>query len=528
MKKWHSWKAEYASRKFDAIIIGSGISGLTAGVLLSKYGKRVLILEKHFKVGGWTHTFKRKNYEWDVGIHYIGEVHNLNSPVRRLFDVLSDGELDWQKMNDNYDRIIFPDRHYNFNAPYTRFIDDMVEYFPGTRDKFQKYLQMINASVKNGLPFYANKALPNWLSRLTYNKMANPFHKYSDISTREVIMNIFNDEQILGVLTGQWGDYGLPPSQSSFAMHALVVRHYLDGGNYPIGTSRRIAETITDYIEKMDGEIYVNAGVDEILTERGRAIGVRMGNGEEIKAPMVISSAGILNTFGKLLRSNSKFDIFKNKLNMITPTFSYHSLYIGMNQAAKKLKLQNTNLWIYPGYNHDKNVNNYLSNSTSQLPVTYLSFPSAKDPASEIAHPDFSTMEAITVAKWNDFILWKDLPWKKRGEEYENYKEELSQKLLKIVYKHVPKAKDALDYYELSTPLTVNSLANYPKGEMYGIEHSPDRFRQRWLRPQTEIKNLFLTGQDVITVGVTGAMYSGLVTASSILKKNLIKDLLGK
>jgi all-trans-retinol 13,14-reductase len=306
------------------------------------------------------------------------------------------------------------------------------------------------------------------------------------------------------------------------------VRHYLDGGNYPIGTSRRIAETITDYIEKMDGEIYVNAGVDEILTERGRAIGVRMGNGEEIKAPMVISSAGILNTFGKLLRSNSKFDTFKNKLNMITPTFSYHSLYIGMNQAAKKLKLQNTNLWIYPGYNHDKNVNNYLSNSTSQLPVTYLSFPSAKDPASEIAHPDFSTMEAITVAKWNDFIPWKDLPWKKRGEEYENYKEELSQKLLKIVYKHVPKAKDALDYYELSTPLTVNSLANYPKGEMYGIEHSPDRFRQRWLRPQTEIKNLFLTGQDVITVGVTGAMYSGLVTASSILKKNLIKDLLGK
>ena len=142
--------------------------------------------------------------------------------------------------------------------------------------------------------------------------MANPFHKYSDITTRDVIMNIFNDEQILGVLTGQWGDYGLPPSQSSFAMHALVVRHYLDGGNYPIGTSRRIAETITDYIEKMDGEIYVNAGVDEILTERGRAIGVRMGNGEEIKAPMVISSAGILNTFGKLLRSNSKFDIFKN------------------------------------------------------------------------------------------------------------------------------------------------------------------------------------------------------------------------
>jgi all-trans-retinol 13,14-reductase len=148
LKKWHSWKSEYISEKFDAIIIGSGISGLTSGVLLSKYGKRVLILEKHFKAGGWTHTFKRKSYEWDVGIHYIGEVHNLQSPVRRMFDILSDGQLEWHKMNDNYDRIIFPDMSYNFNAPYTRFIDDMVEYFPGTRDKFEKYLRMINASVK--------------------------------------------------------------------------------------------------------------------------------------------------------------------------------------------------------------------------------------------------------------------------------------------------------------------------------------------------------------------------------------------
>ena len=137
-------------------------------------------------------------------------------------------------------------------------------------------------------------------------------------------------------------------------------------------------------------------------------------------------------------------------------------------------------------------------------------------------------MEAITVANWRDFSQWKDLPWKKRGEFYENHKEELSQQLLKTVYEHVPQAQDALDYYELSTPLTVNSLANYPEGEMYGIEHTPERFRQRWLRPQTDIKKLFLTGQDMLTVGVTSAMLSGFITVSAILKKNLIKELLGK
>jgi all-trans-retinol 13,14-reductase len=93
------------------------------------------------------------------------------------------------------------------------------------------------------------------------------------------------------------------------------------------------------------------------------------------------------------------------------------------------------------------------------------------------------------------------------------------------VYKHVPQAKEAMAYSELSTPLSVKSLANYPKGELYGIDHTPDRFHQKWLKPKSEIKNLYLTGQDVLTVGVTSALFSGLVTASAITKKNLMKEL---
>ena len=528
MKKWHSWKSEYKSDKFDVIIIGSGMSGLTCGAILSRYGKRVLVLEKYFKAGGWTHTFKRKNYEWDVGIHYIGEVHKLNSPVRKMFDYVTGGKLEWHKMDNNYDRIIFPDCTYNFNAPYTRFIDDMVEYFPGTRDKFEKYISLINSSVKSGLPYFANKALPNWLSRITYSKMSNPYHQFSDVTTREAIMEIFNDETILGVLTGQWGDHGLPPSQSSFAMHAMVVRHYLDGGNYPIGTSRRIAETATDNIEQLGGKVYVNAGVDEILTSKSKAIGVKLENGDEIFASTIISSAGVMNTFGKMVSGEPWCDSFKEKLETVTPTFSYHSLYIGLNQSIDSLKLSNTNFWIYPGYNHDENVEKYLNGSTVTPPVVYISLPSAKDPHAMEKYPDNTTMEAITVSDWKHFSKWSDLPWKKRGDSYENYKEEISNQLLETVYNHIPQAKQAMDYYELSTPLTVNSLANYSIGEMYGIEHTPDRFRQKWLRPKTDIKNLFLTGQDILTVGVTSAMFSGVVTASTILKKNLMKELLGK
>jgi len=130
-------------------------------------------------------------------------------------------------------------------------------------------------------------------------------------------------------------------------------------------------------------------------------------------------------------------------------------------------------------------------------------------------------MEAITMSSWGWYTKWQELPWKNRGQEYEDAKEKLSDRILDIVFDQVPGIRDALAYKELSTPLTVRSLANYQRGEMYGINHTPHRFRQRWLRPQSNIKNLYFTGQDITTVGVSSALFSGLLTASAVLKENL-------
>ena len=339
-------------------------------------------------------------------------------------------------------------------------------------------------------------------------------------------MEIFNDEKILGVLSGQWGDYGLPPAQGSFAMHAMVVRHYLNGGNYPIGTSRKIAETAVEYLESMGGKLYVNAGVDEIIIHRGKTLGVRLEKGNEIYAPLVISSAGVMNTFGKFLRNSHNYKDYCNQLKTVTPTPSYVCLYMGLNKSAEELKLGNTNLWIYPSYNHDENLAKFIDDGENDFPVVYVSFPSAKDPDFLKKHPDAATMEAITVSPWQYYDKWKNKKWKNRGEEYEMFKSKISERILKKVYEYVPKTKEAMKYYELSTPLSVKSLANYQKGELYGINHDPDRFHQRWLRPRTDIKNLYLTGQDVLTVGVTSALFSGLLTASAILKKNLQNEIM--
>jgi len=91
---------------YDVIVIGSGMGSLTAAALLSKEGKKVLVLERHYTAGGFTHVFKRKGYEWDVGIHYIGEVQNKNSPIRKMFDYVSQCNLKWEDMGEVYDRVV--------------------------------------------------------------------------------------------------------------------------------------------------------------------------------------------------------------------------------------------------------------------------------------------------------------------------------------------------------------------------------------------------------------------------------------
>ncbi len=523
MKINKKYNKDKLSNYYDVIIIGSGISGLTSAAFLAMNGKKVLVLEKHFKIGGWTHTFKRKGYEWDVGIHYIGGVHLKKTMSRKILDKISDKKLKWNKMSPNYDRIIFPDKSYDFIAPKKEFIKRLIEYFPEEENSILKYIDLIDKANKVSMNYFMSKTLSGISEFLFYKKLTKEFFKYSDKTTYEVLSSITTNQKLIGVLTGQWGDHGLTPRESSFMMHALIVSHYFDGGNYPVGGCRQIAETIVPFINKYKGDLFVDANVKQINIVKNKATGVTLENGDIINAKTIISSVGIVNTLQKFIKNHTTFN--KSLLKRIKPTESYICLHIGLNGSTKDLNLKDTNFWVYPDYNHDKNVEISKESINNQFPVVYISFPSAKDPDWEKDHPGKSAMEAITFSSISWFDKWNNLDWKKRGEEYEKLKEDLSNRLLETVYNYVPTIKGKVDYFELSTPLTTRDLANYSKGEMYGIEHGPSRFKQKWLKPKTPIKNLYLTGQDITTVGFTSALFSGLITSSVILKKNLTKGL---
>jgi all-trans-retinol 13,14-reductase len=525
-----SYKKSRPEGSWDAILIGSGLGSLVCAVALARHGQKVLMLEKHYTPGGFTHVFKRKRFEWDVGIHYIGEVHDPGSGLRRIFDALSGDQLDWADMGEVYDRIVFGDTLYELPKGGRAFAARMKEYFPGEAGAIDRYMDLITETSRSARNFFMEKAMPPLASAVAGPWMRRRYQRQADRTTLEVLRGLTSNEQLIGVLTGQYGDYGLPPAQSSFAMHAVLVRHYLKGGAFPVGGSARIFETIAPQVTSRGGAIYTNAAVERILVENGRAVGVRMQDGHELRAKAVVSGAGAWNTFGRLLDPELPLaKEAKSRLDRIGPSASHLSLYIGLNATARELRLPKANYWVYPeGYDHDAHVARFLADPEAPLPVAYISFPSAKDPDFERRYPGRATVEVISLAPWERFAPWADTRWQHRGEDYEALKSRLSDRLLGELLRREPQVRDHLESWELSTPLSTAHFAGYAQGEIYGLAHNPRRFRESLLRPRTGIRNLWLTGQDIVSCGIGGALMAGVLTASAMLGRNAMGELLGK
>jgi all-trans-retinol 13,14-reductase len=267
------------------------------------------------------------------------------------------------------------------------------------------------------------------------------------------------------------------------------------------------------------GDVLTYADVQEILVVDDRAIGVEMVDGHCLYADYIISNAGVVNTFTKLLPEaiSDKFG-YRDRVQSLATSMSHGGMYIGLRGTADELQLPKTNLWIYLDQHHDENVAALRKDPSAPLPLVYVSFPSAKDPNFQRRHPGRSTIEiVIGPCDFEQYRQWADKTWGKRGDDYEALKADLSERMLAALYKQLPHLQGKIDYSEVSTPLSTNHFCRYKQGEAYGLAHTKARFEQEWLTPKTRVKGLYLTGQDLISCGVVGALMAGMVTAMSVV-----------
>ena len=280
---------------FDVVVIGAGIGGLTAAALLAKRGKSVLVVDQHYVPGGNATIFKRPGYEFDIGIHYVGQC-GPGEAMPSILHAAGARGVEFAAMDpDGFDTLVFPELSFRVPRGIDAYRDRLVEHFPSEVRGIERYVDMLRQVHKlQGIaanPKAALSILPKALGALYWSRAT--LGAFFDTCTRDPLLR--------AVLAGESGDYGQPPSRASLLFHSALMLHYLEsGGYYPKGGGQVMSDALADSIEESGGKVLLSTRALRIVVEGGRARGVEIENKHigrrTVHAATVISNADINTT----------------------------------------------------------------------------------------------------------------------------------------------------------------------------------------------------------------------------------------
>lgn len=500
-------------------------------------------MEQHDQAGGCCHTYIEKGFEFDVGLHYIGQLHE-NSLLRIAFDQISEGQLEFQQLNQHFDTIQIgleeEKREYTIISGKTEMKAHLIKQFPEDAEAIETFFKIMKICAKKTHYLATLKLIPQWISLLLLKTgladLVSPVFKLSGTCATDFANTLTSNKDLQVIFAYLF--YGVPPKDSSILINALLVHHYKRGAYYIKGGASEIPFHIIRTIQKYRGNCLVRAPVTQILVnEENTAYGVKVKRGQEeieVRAPIIVSNCGIFTTFQKLLpREISIQPEMQERLNTMKHGRGSFLVFSGFDGTQEELGLESTNYWLFKNNDMDTSMEDFFALSKEEapdnIPMMFITMPSAKDPEAKIRHPGKSCMTILTMVKYEWFEEWKDTTVRKRGDEYYNYKMRFANNLFEWACKLFPKIKDKLVFQDVATPLTNAHYLGAQRGAMYSAEHNLDRFHAEVVarnRCNTPVKNLFISGQDVFSCGIAGALHGGLLCASTVLDHIVYIDLL--
>ncbi|MDI1356448.1 MAG: FAD-dependent oxidoreductase [bacterium] len=491
-------------KKYDTVIIGSGMGGLCSAYILSKEGFKVCVLEKNRQLGGSLQIFSREKVIFDTGIHYIGglsEGQNLNRYFK-YFDLM--GKLKLKLMDvEGFDRISFSGdpTHYMHSQGYDNFIRVLSEQFPGERENITRYCTKIREICKFFPMYNLEEGQKDLIS-------AN----FLETDTKAYIESVTANKKLQSVLAGTNPLYAGEPNKTPLYVHALVVNTYIESAWKCMDGGAQIAKYLAESIRSMGGDIFNYSEATKFNFSGDTIKNVQLSDGRVIEGKNFISNCDLSRTMDMIEPGHIRH-AYRNRINHLENTVSAFILYVVLK--SKSVKYFNHNVYHY----ENEEVWDVFNYDDASWPKGFALFPQYSS-----KNPEYTdSVIVLTYMKYSDMKEWDSslniIPNHKqsRGAAYEDFKEQKSQKLIKILEQRMTNLKGNIESYYSSTPLTYRDYIGTRDGTLYGISKDIRDPLKTFISPKTKIPNLLLTGQNLNLHGVLGVTVSSVVTCSELL-----------
>ena len=500
----------------DVIIIGSGIGGLTCGSLLAKKGLNTLILEQHYKPGGYVTSYKKNGFVFDI-VHIIGGLRK-DAPIERIFHYIGlDKKIDFVEV-DKVFKFVYPDVTIDCFTDLNKYQQELIDHFPQETDSIQQYFKAIGSIWDEFLSSYYN---PNLLQLMTYPFRFPNLVRYQNYTYQQFLDTFFKDEKLKEILGSGWGYLGLnSPRISALYLIGMYMSYHSGGAWYPKGGYQAMSDALAYSLRDFGGSLRLKTRVKKILTEGNKATGVELESGEQIRATYVISNADTKKTFLNLVGEGNLGKGFTKKIQRLQPSVSGLVVHLGVKMELPK-ELNCGCIMYFPDYGTAENQ--FRLAARAEIDTTPgrfgfgLSVSTLKDPG---LAPD--KCHALDIIYMPAPFGYRNNWIREDGAKYNELKEKIAGDLINAAEKLIPGLSDHIVVMDINTPITYERYTSAAEGGWYDVACTPGQSLLKRSPSKTPIKNLYLTGAKTFPgPGMFGAIQSGLFTADRILNKKL-------